>query len=235
MILKDISFSTPHENIAYDDTLLKLAEEGQEGEVLRFWESPEMFVVLGRISKEEEDVDKEAVTRDNIPILRRSSGGGTVLQGPGCLNYTLILSKKCRPEVADLKKSYQYILNKIIAALETLGVEAFFHPISDITVNRPRGSVSTVQTKTDPRGLFTVPLKISGNAQKRGRNYILHHGTILYDFNLKNIEKYLKIPKSIPEYREKRPHLDFVTNIALSVTSLKQEVQKQFDQSDEKN
>ena len=49
MILKDITLSTPEENIVYDEVLLSLAEQGQEGESLRFWESSSLFVVLGRI------------------------------------------------------------------------------------------------------------------------------------------------------------------------------------------
>ena len=56
MILKDISLKTPKENILYDEVLLHLAEQTQGNEVLRFWESPEHFVVLGRICKEREDI-----------------------------------------------------------------------------------------------------------------------------------------------------------------------------------
>ena len=112
MIFKNVSFKTPEENILYDEVLLKLAEQGAQGEVLRLWESPMLFVVLGRISKVTEDVREDNTKKDNVPVLRRFSGGGTVLQGPGCLNYSLILSKKTSPQVADLRRSYQFVLER---------------------------------------------------------------------------------------------------------------------------
>ena len=92
MQLRDISFPTPQENITFDDVLLNLAEKHEAGEYLRFWESPSVFVVLGRIGRAEIDVNATNTKTDGIPVLRRSSGGGTVVQGPGCLNYSLILS-----------------------------------------------------------------------------------------------------------------------------------------------
>ena len=169
----------------------------------------------------QDDVKLEGTNSDNIPILRRSSGGGTVLQGKGCLNYSLILSKKSDPHIADLRKSYQVILGKVIEALQRIGIESKFCPTSDIAL--------TENNK-----------KISGNAQKRSKKFILHHGTILYDFDLKKIERYLKIPKNIPEYRQGRSHLDFVTNISVSADDIKNtfkhifQVEHQEDQLNDK-
>jgi len=209
MILKDITLNTPEENIIYDDVLLHLAEHNKGGEVLRFWESQDTFVVLGKISNEQEDVKIDKVCQDQIPLLRRSSGGGTVLQGQGCLNYSLILSKENSPQISDLRKSYQFILNKVIGALMVLGVNAVFCPISDIA-------------------LADNFKKISGNAQKRSKKYILHHGTILYDFDLKKIDQYLKIPKDMPEYRRGRSHSEFVTNVPLAIDDVKNVIKKSF-------
>ncbi len=168
-----------------------------------------MFIVLGRIGKYQEDVWVEAAASDGIPILRRSSGGGTVVQGPGCLNYTLILSKELRPEIHDLRRSYQYIASKVIMALKGLGVKAVYKPISDIAFKE-------------------TEKKFSGNAQHRGRAFILHHGTLLYDFDLGLIEKYLKIPKSVPDYRRGRSHREFIANLSISSESIKRALRKVF-------
>lgn len=216
MILKDISLQSPQENILFDDVLLHLAEQGQQGEALRFWESPEYFVVLGRIGKERDDVNFDGIGNDCIPLMRRSSGGGTVLQGKGCLNYSLVLSKELDPQIADLRKSYQIILSKVVRAFKRLGIESMFCPTSDIA-------------------LVENNKKISGNAQRRLKKFILHHGTILYDFDLKKIEQYLKIPRNIPEYRQGRPHLDFVANISASAGDIKNVFKRAFDVSGEKN
>ena len=86
---------SPQENIHLDEELLLKTELSKEGETLRFWESKEYFVVIGRSGKAEEECHLDRCSRDGIKIVQRLSGGGTVLQGPGCLNYSLILSYIC--------------------------------------------------------------------------------------------------------------------------------------------
>jgi len=202
MILKDISFSSPQENILFDDVLLFLAEQGQSGEVLRFWESAEYFIVLGKIGQVQQDIKMAAARGQHILVLRRSSGGGTVVQGKGCLNFSLVLDKAKHPEILTIHSSYRFILEKIVQSLKDIKIDAVFKPISDIaTVNGEK--------------------KFSGNAQRRARKFILHHGTILYDFDLTKIETFLKIPEHVPTYRADRSHRDFVTNIAIAPDQFK--------------
>jgi len=209
MQLRDFSFSTPSENIAFDEVLLVLAEKHGGGEYLRFWESPQIFIVMGLTGLEVNDVNGLHARQDHVPVLRRSSGGGTVLQGPGCLNYCLVLSKQKHPEINDLRKSYQWISEKIIAALRLSGVEAYFRPLSDLA------------TGPDEK-------KFSGNAQRRSKDYILHHGTLLYNFDLPLISRYLNDPKDIPEYRKQRPHSDFVANLPIDPLVFKEHLAKIF-------
>ncbi len=212
MQFRDISFPTPQENIAFDDVLLAMAEKHGAGEYLRFWESSPIFIVLGRIGRAETDVNAIHTQKDNIPVLKRSSGGGTVVQGPGCLNYTLVLSKQKHPELNDLRKSYAWISAKVIEALRQAGVEAYFRPTSDLA--------------TGPG-----EKKFSGNAQRRGKHYILHHGTILYKFDLSLISRYLKMPEDIPAYRKGRGHTDFVTNIPINPVVFKDHLANGFHAS----
>jgi lipoate-protein ligase A len=209
MLCKSVSFAEPEKNILYDEVLLDLAEHGKGGEVLRLWESPVTFVVLGRTGKEQEDIKIDAVLQDGIPVLRRASGGGTVLQGKGCLNYSLVRLKTPGSPLADLHRSYSHILGKVMDALKTLGVKTVFCPVSDIALAEDRK-------------------KISGNAQKRGRKFFLHHGTILYGFDLPKIERYLWIPRDVPEYRRGRSHLDFVANVSLAAADIQEALTKAF-------
>src|SRR5262249_20908823 len=99
MQYKDVSLASPQENLDLDESLLLMAEKQEGGEVLRFWESPVAFVVLGLSGKADVDVNEVNASKDHVPVLRRSSGGGTVVQGPGCLNYSLVLSKQKHPEL----------------------------------------------------------------------------------------------------------------------------------------
>jgi lipoate---protein ligase len=202
MQVKDISFVKPFENILFDEVLFQLADKQGAGEFLRFWQSPHVFVVLGRIGKEHDDIWLERTAQDHVPVLRRTSGGGTVVQGPGCLNYTLVLNKDRHPDLNDLRKSYNWISAQIMASLSKCGIKAVFRPISDIA-------------------LADSEKKISGNAQHRGKNFILHHGTILCDFDLNLIIRYLKMPQDVPEYRQKRSHEEFVANTGLKPDAFK--------------
>ncbi|KJJ83710.1 biotin/lipoate A/B protein ligase [Candidatus Omnitrophus magneticus] len=185
----------PEKIIALDDLLLKKAEHGEIGETIRFWESKEYFIVLGRSSKASDDCILDNCKKDTIKIIRRSSGGGTILQGPGCLNYSLILSYKKNEQLKSITSSYEIILGKIAGKLREHGIPAQVKPISDIAIENK---------------------KISGNAQTRKKIYFLHHGTILFNFNLKKISLYLAHPPKEPSYRESRKHLDFMTNIHIT-------------------
>jgi lipoate-protein ligase A len=87
----DLTLPTPAENLACDEALLDLCEEnGGEG-FLRFWEARAHFIVLGYSNKARTEVHLDRARQDGVPVLRRCTGGGAVLQGPGCLNYSLIL------------------------------------------------------------------------------------------------------------------------------------------------
>ena len=64
----------------------------------------------------------DACRDDGVPVLRRFSGGGAVVLGPGCLNYAVALSLVSRPELADVAASFQFILGRIVAALDVPGL-----------------------------------------------------------------------------------------------------------------
>ena len=202
----DLSFANPAENLACDEALLDLGEEGEPGEILRFWESPSSFVVLGFSNKRKGEIRAAACKKDRIAVLRRPSGGGTVLQGPGCLNYSLILKIPSKGPLTNLQTTNHFILEKHRNALAPLlGPQLKVQGISDLTLGA---------------------LKFSGNAQRRKRHFILFHGTFLYGFDLSKIERYLSLPARQPDYRAKRTHEDFVTNISLTPAAIKTALKK---------
>jgi lipoate---protein ligase len=210
MICRDLSFSTPGENLLFDDFLLARAEAGAIGETLRFWQSTVYFVVLGRLGDVRRECHLDRLLSDGVGVFRRSSGGGTVVQGPGCLNYALILDKNTHPSLAGIRGSYELILGKVIDVLVGVGIQAMSFPISDLALEENR-------------------MKISGNAQKRGKQFILHHGTLLCGFNLNLIGRYLRHPPEKPAWREDRPHEQFVTNLpTVNQDALKDSFRRQF-------
>lgn len=200
MELLDLTLPSAAENIALDEALLLSAESGAGGEVLRFWEWPATAVVVGSGGRIAEDVDEAACSAEDVPILRRSSGGGTVLLGRGCLLYSLVLCYERHPQLADIRGSYRYILGRIGAALAD-GVG----PIEQFGIS----------------DLVLAGRKFSGTAQQRKQTFLLHHGTLLYDMDLSQMPRYLREPPRQPEYRGGRTHLAFVGNLPLSGEEIK--------------
>ena len=202
----DLTLPTLAENLALDEALLLRAEVGGP-EVLRVWEWPAHAVVLGAGGRIADDVHEDACRAEGIPLRRRSSGGGTVLLGPGCLLYSVVLAYARAPGLAELMPSYGYILGRMIAGLgrfATVGV---------------RGSSD----------LAIANRKISGSAQQRKRDHLLHHGTLLYAFDAGPVARYLKMPPRQPDYRRRREHRDFLTNLPASAADLKQALRDAWD------
>lgn len=199
MHLLDLTLPTLAENIALDEALLLDAEAGG-AEVLRFWEWRQVAVVLGAGGRLESEVHIEACAADGVPIVRRSSGGGAVLIGAGCLNYSLVLSFERDAALGDLHASYRYILGRIQRGLASDAPVLTFQGISDLTLG---------------------DRKCSGNAQQRKRTHLLHHGTLLYAFDATPMTRYLKGALRQPEYRHGRAHVDFVTNLGAGAEVLK--------------
>lgn len=206
-VVVDYSFQDPMDNLCYDDVLLQLSESGQVSCALRFWESASPFIVLGRSGKVADDLHAASVLAEGIPVYRRSSGGGTVVQGPGCLNYALIIPK--HKAWSDVRASYAAISEWLLEALSLCGVQGTYEPISDLAV--------------DGR-------KFSGNAQRRGRTHILQHGTVLYHFDLGRISQWLAQPQAQPPYRANRSHADFVTNVDVEPNAFKTTLARCFPQ-----
>ena len=205
MKVLDLTLPSPAENLACDEALLDTAEAGQGGEVLRFWESPEYFVVVGYANRVATEVNHAACEARGIPILRRCSGGGTVVQGPGCLNYALVLWITEDEPTRNISAANHFIMERNRAAIQS----ALRPPTSDLRI----------QGHTD---LSIDSRKFSGNSQRRRRQYMLFHGTFLLNFDLALVSKLLPMPAKEPAYREARAHGEFITNLNLSAEVVKE-------------
>jgi lipoate-protein ligase A len=217
MKLLDFTLSTPAENLACDEALLDVCEERGE-ETLRFWESPILFVVVGYGNRVASEVNVEECQRRGIPILRRCSGGGTVVQGPGCLNYNLTLRWEEDGPLASVTSTNQFIMERNRAALaQLLGLEVSVQGHTDLAFREVEHSRW---------------IKFSGNAQRRRRYALVFHGTILHGFDLGLIDALLRFPSAQPDYRANRQHTEFVRNIPASVDQIRAAIRAAWSASD---
>lgn len=209
MLYLDKTYDEPQENLACDEFLVDFCRQNGGIECLRFWEPQKYFVVLGYGNSVEEEVYVEECRKLNIPILKRISGGGCVLQGPGCLDYALILKIENHPEITTIPDTNRFVMNKNCKILsEILSTNVKVSGITDLTINDK---------------------KFSGNAQRRFKDYVLYHGTFLINFDFSLMEKVLKIPKRQPCYRKNRAHSDFLINLNISPDIIKEKMKSAWE------
>lgn len=204
MKLLDWTLSTPEANLAADEALLDWCEAQPGEEALRFWESPQPFVVVGYANEVAAEVDATACRARGVPILRRCSGGGTVLQGPGCLNYAVVLRIDPNGPTRTIASTNRFVMERNAEALQS-------------EIRNPKSEIH-VQGHTD---LTLDGVKFSGNAQRRKRHCLLFHGTILLGLNLALVEELLPMPSRQPDYRRNRGHREFIRNLPLTPESVK--------------
>jgi lipoate---protein ligase len=189
----EITFDDPASNLACDEALLDYCEaERIDDGLLRLWQPKTYFVVLGHANRMGTEVHLPACVAAGVPILRRMSGGGAVLQGAGCINYALVLDIKAH-DIKNIQAGFVYVLKRHRDLVqECISSKVSIEGISDLAI--------------DGR-------KFSGNSQYRRSRYVLVHGTFLVQFDLPMIERCLQLPHNQPAYRAHRHHSDFVTNI----------------------
>jgi lipoate---protein ligase len=202
----DHTFLNPEENLKFEETFLGTIDDMKlDVTLLRFWESTSYFVVLGRSNKSNTETFEALCNKNGIPVLTRCSGGGTVLQGPGCLNYAFI--KTFDNYTSDITKTNDFVMSTIKTGFLNAGLNVEVNGFTDLTIGNK---------------------KFSGNAQKRKRQTLLFHGTILYNFDLNKISEYLQYPSKSPDYRQNRDHSDFLTNIDMAPVMIKKTISDAF-------
>ncbi len=197
----DHTFPSPEENLACDEALLDLGEEAGGGAILRCWEPRQPFVVVGYANRVSAEVDVPACQAHGVPVLRRCSGGGTVLQAPGCLNYALILRVVAGGPLDTITGANRFIMRRNAEAVAA-------------AIGRP----VQVQGHTD---LTQDGRKFSGNSQRRKRSCLLFHGCFLLDLDLALVARCQRMPSRQPEYRRDRAHAVFLVNLGVNAAEVK--------------
>ena len=203
MLVEDHGRVPPERGLALEMDALQALERAAPhtavaAERLLIWESAWPAVILPRRGEPARWVRAPACAARGVPLLHRDSGGGAVVVGPGCLTFALVLSLEARPRLADVADSYDWLLAREAGVLaREAGVPA---------------SGGIVPRSTD---LALGNRKFAGHAQRRVRGGLLHHGTLLYDFDIDLIDCLLAEPPCAPAWRRGRSHLQFLTNAPL--------------------
>ena len=209
----ELTFPAAEANLACDEVLLDWCEsDNGADEVLRVWEASFPFVVVGYANQIAREVHLGQCSERGIPVLRRCSGGGAVVQGQGCLNYAVILQIDRVAQLASIPGTNRWVM------------ERHRHVFSALLQREVR-----VRGHTD---LAIDERKFSGNSQRRKRRFLLFHGTFLLHFDLPLISELLPIPSKEPTYRARRGHSDFMANLGIAADVVKRALREAWQASE---
>lgn len=205
MLYIERNVTDPYFNLAAEEYVLKEFSE----DVFMLWRN-EPCIIVGKHQNTLAEINLSFVRENNIPVVRRISGGGTVFHDLGNINFTFIRNGE-PDKLVDFKK----FTRPIIEVLQRLGIEARFEGRNDLTI---KGK------------------KFSGNAEHVHRTRVLHHGTLLFSAQLGNLSKALKVDPNKFQDKAVKSVRSRVTNISghlkepMEVTEFMQRIQHHINE-----
>ena len=163
----------PVMQMALDEVLAIEVGEGRRNPTLRIWEWTEPAVVIGSFQSLKNEVDPVQAAKHGFTVVRRISGGGAMFMEAGSVITYSIYAPTDLVQGMTFADSYAFLDEWVLTALKSLGIDAYYQPLNDIT---------------SPKG------KIGGAAQKRlGSGAVLHHVTMSYDMDGDKMVQVLRI------------------------------------------
>ncbi len=146
----------PYFNLATEEYILKNFEEDS----FMLWRNAPCIIV-GKHQNTLAEINADYVKQNNIPVVRRLSGGGAVFHDLGNLNFTFIKTG-AKESLIDFRRYTEPILE----VLQMMGIDARFEGRNDLTIEGR---------------------KFSGNAEHIWKNKVLHHGTLLFSSHMPDL------------------------------------------------
>lgn len=171
------------ENMQIDSDLLDYAIKNKLNfPIFRLYGWKPACISLGR-NQSDEFIDKEFLNDEGIDLVRRLTGGRALLHDNE-ITYSYICPTSYLKNGENVTKSYIEISQILIDKFKKIGIELNF------------GTTKKINTKFDYCMLISTGAdlcydgkKLIGSAQCRKNGYILQHGSILYDYDKKLLEK----------------------------------------------
>ena len=162
-------------NMAIDEAML-LAQRTRFQPTLRFYDWLQPAFSFGYFQRIAEEVDVAACDAHGIELVRRITGGGTVIHGWD-VTYTLIVPHGSGAFPKDISVAYCTISDCLINGLKRLGIDVAHQIEKPIVGNAPNICL------TNPAQYDTLlnGKKIAGVSQRRNQIGVMYQGYIALD------------------------------------------------------
>jgi len=163
--------ATAAENMAMDEAVAEAISFNEANPTIRFYGWNPSAVSIGCFQSMQDEVDLDACKELGMDRVRRRTGGGAVFHdSKGEITYSVICPEDMVEK--DIGASYRQVCGWVIDGLRTVGLEAEFHPINDITIGGR---------------------KVSGCAQTRRQGIFTMHGTVLHTVDRERMFRVLRV------------------------------------------
>lgn len=151
-------------------------------------------IIMGISGRPDQLINTPLVKKDNIHLIKRFSGGGTVIVDNNTFFVTFIFNKDA-VDIASYPEPIMRWAEKMFQ--QAFSIDGFHLKENDFVIGQK---------------------KCGGNAQYIQNKRWLHHVSFLWDYCPNNMD-YLLFPKKTPKYREDREHHDFLCSLKQHITS----------------
>lgn len=174
--------------------------------------APRTAIVLGISGKPHRLIDVAAAHEDDLLVIKRFSGGGTVVVDAN----TQIVSLVMNGDAVAPTPLFPHPLMRWTEDLYKKKNAGVFRDVPNwrLHQNDYVVDVSDARSVGDGKEIAPSILKVGGNAQSISKTRFVHHTSFLWDFDETNMSRYLAVPEKQPAYRENRPHGAFLAPLS---------------------
>ena len=167
-----------------------------DDDIVMLWRN-DNTVVVGKNQNTIEEIDSDFVREKSVNVVRRLTGGGAVFHDMGNVNYTVIQTYR-----EGLFSNYEYFTEMVRDFLQGLGVETVLSGRNDLLIDGK---------------------KFSGNARCVRNGRMMHHGTLMFSSDVRDISGALTPNQKKIDSKAVKSVQSHVTNISSHMTEQQRE------------
>jgi len=180
--------------------------------------APRTAIVLGISGKPHRLIDVAAAHRDDLLVIKRFSGGGTVVVDANTQLVSLVMNAEAVAPTPLFPHPLMRWTEDLYKGTNTCDEKENAGVFRDVPNWRLHQNDYVVEVSdvpsVDDRDDAKKILKVGGNAQSISKTRFVHHTSFLWDFDEENMSRYLAVPEKQPAYRENRPHGAFLAPLS---------------------